>query len=252
MNKAQRQRQESPGSIDDKFFRLMVESVTNHAVIGIDLEGRILSWNAGAEKIFGYIEEKLVGNPLSILFTPEDRQGGAPERELVNARTRGSAEDFRWQVRKDGSRFWASGFVNPLRDEAGNLIGYVKVVYDATEKKLSEEAIRDSEADFRAIFELAGTGRAQADDHTFCPVGAIPLRPGDCPDVNPPINGTGYDLACVGNGQVGCGPVPAPQHGGVEQIRNLVPEAWWAGQARVHPGLHREVLAGPHSAERFS
>src|SRR5262249_42703212 len=78
----------------------------------------------------------------------------------------GSAEDFRWQVRKDGSRFWASGFVNPLRDEAGNLIGYVKVVYDATEKKLSEEAIRDSEADFRAIFELAGTGRAQADLRT--------------------------------------------------------------------------------------
>src|SRR5262249_37545126 len=85
---------------------------------------------------------------------------------IENARTRGSAGDFRWQMRKDGSHFWASGFVNPLRDEAGNFIGYVKVVHDATEKKLSDEAIRESEADFRAIFEIAGTGKAQADLRT--------------------------------------------------------------------------------------
>jgi PAS domain S-box-containing protein len=144
----------------------MVESVTDHAVIGIDLEGRILSWNAGAEKIFCYTKEEVVGNLFAILFTPEDRQSGIPERELENARTRGSAGDFRWQMRKDGSRFWASGFVEPLRDEAGNFIGYVKVVHDATEKKLADEALQKSEADFRAIFEIAGTGIAQADLQT--------------------------------------------------------------------------------------
>src|SRR5215510_6843957 len=166
MNKAQRQRQESLEALDNKFFRLMVESVTDHAVIGIDLEGRILSWNAGAEKIFGYTKEEVVGKHISILFTPEDRQSGVPERELENVKTRGSAGDFRWQMRKDGSRFWASGFVTPLKDEAGNLIGYVKVVHDATEKKLADEAIRNSEADFRAIFELAGTGKALADLRT--------------------------------------------------------------------------------------
>src|SRR5262245_52117024 len=163
MNKAQSQRQESPEALDDKFFRLMVESVTDHAVIGFDLEGRILSWNAGAEKIFGYAKEEVVGKHFAILFTPEDRQSGVPERELENARTRGSVGDFRWQMRKDDSRFWASGFVEPLRDEARNLIGYVKVVHDATEKKLADEALQKSEADFRAIFELAGTGIAQAD-----------------------------------------------------------------------------------------
>src|SRR5262245_36890428 len=163
MNKAQSQRQESPEALDDKFFRLMVESVTDHAVIGFDLEGRILSWNAGAEKIFGYAKEEVVGKHFAILFTPEDRQSGVPERELENARTRGSVGDFRWQMRKDDSRFWASGFVEPLRDEAGSLIGYVKVVHDATEKKLADEALQKSEADFRAIFELAGTGIAQAD-----------------------------------------------------------------------------------------
>jgi PAS domain S-box-containing protein len=166
MNKAQSQRQESPEALDDKFFRLMVESVTEHAVIGIDLEGRILSWNAGAEKIIGYTKEEVVGKHFAIFFTPEDRQSGVPERELENARTRGSVGDFRWQMRKDGSRFWASGFVEQLRDEAGHLIGYVKVVHDATEKKLADEALQKSEADFRAIFELAGTGIAQADPQT--------------------------------------------------------------------------------------
>jgi len=166
MNKAQRQRQESPEALDNRFFRLMVESVTDHAVIGIDLEGRILSWNAGAEIIFGYTKEEVAGKHFAILFTPEDRQSGVPERELESARTRGSAGDFRWQMRKDGSLFWASGFVNPLKDEAGNFIGYVKVVHDATEKKLADEALQKSEADFRAIFELAGAGIAQADLQT--------------------------------------------------------------------------------------
>src|SRR5262245_11649920 len=163
---AQRQRQESPEALDDRFYHLMVESVTDHAIFGFDREGRSLSWSAGAEKIFGYSKEEAVGKHISILFTPEDRQSGAPERELETARTRGSAGDFRWQIRKGGYRFWASGFVNPLTDEAGNLIGYVKVVYDATEKKKAEDSLAESEADFRAIFEIAGTGNAQADLRT--------------------------------------------------------------------------------------
>jgi PAS domain S-box-containing protein len=87
----QRQRQESPEALDDKFFRLIVESVTDHAVIGIDLEGRLLSWNAGAEKIFGYVKEEVMGKPFSILFTPEDRQSGVRLR-LLGLRLRLRAE----------------------------------------------------------------------------------------------------------------------------------------------------------------
>src|SRR5215813_9418685 len=165
-NRAQRQRQESPGAIDNRPFRLIVESVTDHAVVGIDLEGRIFSWNAGAEKAFGYLEDDIIGESFSTLFTAEDQRRGLPEQELRNAGNRGSAKYFRWQVRKDGSRFWNSGFLNPLRDEAGNPIGYIKVCHDDTEKKLAVDALQESEADFRAIFELAGTGKAQADLRT--------------------------------------------------------------------------------------
>jgi len=165
-NSARRQRQEFPRAIDDRLFRLMVGSVIDHGVIGIDLEGRIFSWNAGAEKLYGYLREEIIGESFSTLFTHENQQGGLPEHELRNAGTRGSAKHFHWQVRNDGSRFWSSGFLNPLRDEAGNLIGYIKVCHDFTEKKLAEEALQESEADFRAIFELAGTGKAQADLQT--------------------------------------------------------------------------------------
>ncbi|HEY6402392.1 MAG TPA: PAS domain S-box protein [Blastocatellia bacterium] len=167
MNKgAQRQRQESSLTPDDEICNLMVEKVTNHAIIGLDLEGRIFSWNMGAEKIFGYSKKEIIGKNFSILFTPEDRRLDMPGHELENARTRGAGEDFRWQLRKDGSRFWASGFVDPLRDEAENLIGYVKVAHDATERKLAEETLIESEADFRAVFNLAGTGKALADLRT--------------------------------------------------------------------------------------
>src|SRR5215813_849063 len=165
-NRAQRQRQESPGAIDNRPFRLIVESVTDHAVVGIDLEGRIFSWNAGAEKAFGYLEDDIIGESFSTLFTSEDRRRGLPDQELRNAGTSGSAKYFRWQLRKDGSRFWTSGFLNPLRDEAGNRIGYIKVCHDDTEKKLAVDALQESEADFRSIFELAGTGKAQADLRT--------------------------------------------------------------------------------------
>ena len=163
---ARRQSQEIPGALDNNIFRLMVEKMTNHAIIGIDPDMRIFSWNEGAEKIFGYPKKEIIGVSFSILFTSEDRQTGIPGQELEAARTRGTGEDYRWQMRKDGSRFWASGLVDALTDEAGNLIGYVKVLHDATKRKLAEEALKESEADFRAIFNLAGTGKALADLRT--------------------------------------------------------------------------------------
>jgi PAS domain S-box-containing protein len=94
MNKrTRRQKRESPRALGDKLFRLMVEKVANHAITGLDPEGRIFSRNAGAEKIFGYLKEEIIGENFSILFTPEDRRLGMPGQEFENARTGGGGED---------------------------------------------------------------------------------------------------------------------------------------------------------------
>jgi PAS domain S-box-containing protein len=95
----------------------------------------------GAELVFGYKEEEILGEDGSILFTPEDRRSGTPEQELKKAQTEGRAEDERWHMRKDGSRFWANGFVRPVRDEGGNLLGFSKVARDLTQRKRAEEAV---------------------------------------------------------------------------------------------------------------
>ena len=122
-----------------ELFRLMVGSVRDYAIFAISPEGRIGSWNAGAELIFGYQEEEAVGQGADIIFTPEDRERGAPEEELRKAAEEGRAEDERWHLRRDGTRFWASGMVTPLRDREGNLRGFVKVARDQTKRKLAVE-----------------------------------------------------------------------------------------------------------------
>jgi PAS domain S-box-containing protein len=121
-------REESSKRDDEKLFRLMVESMCDYSVIAIDPEGRILSWNRGAEKAFGYGKEEIVGESFAILFAPEDRIRGAPERELETAGREERAAEQGWRVRKDGSKFWVSDSIYALIDDAGNTIGYVKVM----------------------------------------------------------------------------------------------------------------------------
>jgi len=127
-------REEDSKRDGEKLFRLMVESVSDYSIFAIDPAGRILSWNKGAEEVFGYRKEEMVGESFAALFTPEDRSHGVPERELENARSEGRSRESRWHLRKDGSRLWVSGMVDPMEDETGNLIGYVKVARDATEE----------------------------------------------------------------------------------------------------------------------
>ena len=119
--------------------RLLVDNVEDYAILMVNPDGRVADWNVGAERIFGYREEEIVGEPFSILFTPEDIRSGAPERELRKAEEEGRAVDERWHMRKDGSQFWASGVVTPIRDDAGNLRGFAKVARDITERKRAEE-----------------------------------------------------------------------------------------------------------------
>jgi PAS domain S-box-containing protein len=139
-------------------YRLTVEATKDYAIFMIGTDGRISSWNMGAERVFGYSEEEIVGEDSSLLFTPEDRRRGAAEKEQRRAETEGRAENERWHVRKDGSRFWGSGFVRPVRNDTGVLCGFAKVVRDATEHKRAEEALRQAEEKYRSIFENAVEG----------------------------------------------------------------------------------------------
>jgi PAS domain S-box-containing protein len=128
-------------------FRLLVESVVDYAIFMLDPQGHIISWNAGAERIKGYRAEEIIGQHFSRFYPDEDNQRGKPERELVIAKAEGRIEDEGWRVRKDGSRFWANVVITALYDGAGELRGFAKVTRDITERKQTEERIRQSERD---------------------------------------------------------------------------------------------------------
>ncbi len=123
-------------------FRLMVSSVKDYAILMLDPQGLVASWNDGAERLKGYTENEILGRHFSTFYPPEDVASGRPEAELRLARDEGRFEDEGWRQRKDGSRFWASVIVTPMYDETGTLTGYSKVTRDITERKRSEERFR--------------------------------------------------------------------------------------------------------------
>ncbi|HLM02663.1 MAG TPA: PAS domain-containing sensor histidine kinase [Pyrinomonadaceae bacterium] len=130
-------------------FRQLLESVEDYAIFITNLDGVIETWNKGAEIIFGYTPEEAVGQFEAIIFTPEDRAGNVPEMEMKQARENGSAADERWHVRRDGTRFYASGFQTALY-ENGKLTGYAKIARDLTERISLEERLRQTNADLDA------------------------------------------------------------------------------------------------------
>ena len=140
----------SPG---EEQFRVFVESVRDYALLILDTEGRITTWNRGAEAIKGWTANEIIGQHFSSFYPPESVASGLPERELVGAAKLGSFEDEGWRVRKDGSRFWANVIITALRDSDGTLIGYAKVTRDLTERRKHEDSLRDSEARFRTLVE---------------------------------------------------------------------------------------------------
>src|SRR5216683_1939548 len=128
-------------------YRLMVSSVRDYAIIMLDPAGRVESWNAGAEAIKGYKADEILGHHISFFYTPEDLAADKPKRLLHLAAQDGRVEDEGWRVRKDGTRFWASVIIEPIRDNDDQLIGFVKVVRDLTEKRNAEaERIRLAQA----------------------------------------------------------------------------------------------------------
>ncbi|HEU4494329.1 MAG TPA: PAS domain S-box protein [Rubrobacteraceae bacterium] len=129
-------------SESEERFRLLVEGVKDYAIFMLDPEGRITTWNPGAQRIKGYEAEEIVGEHFSIFYTDEDIERGHPEEELRVAADGGSYEEEGIRVRKDGSTFWANVLITALRDDAGNLRGFAKVTRDITARKEAEERER--------------------------------------------------------------------------------------------------------------
>ncbi|HVF90530.1 MAG TPA: response regulator [Blastocatellia bacterium] len=123
-------------------YRLFVENAVDYSIFLMNTEGVVTSWNSGAERIQGYSEEEIIGRHFSIFHLPEDRAGGLWKRELEVAARDGSFKVEHWNVRKDGSRFWASVVLTALKGADGSLQGYCKVIRDHTERKI-EEAERE-------------------------------------------------------------------------------------------------------------
>jgi len=123
---------------------LFLSSTEDYGIILLDPQGRVERWSRGAERLFGYSADEIVGTPGHVIFVPPDRKAGVPEVELQQAAVGGRAEDERWHVRKDGSRFWASGVMIALK-ENGDLRGFAKVVRDFTERRRLDEAVRQTQ-----------------------------------------------------------------------------------------------------------
>ena len=138
----ERRRAEAVLRQNEERLRLMVDSVKDYAIIMLDREGRVISWNAGAERTKGYRAEEILGRHFSRFYPPEDVAQGKPEWELERAMRDGQFEDEGWRVRKDGSRFWANVVITPVRDAQQVLVGFAKVTRDATERRRTEAEIR--------------------------------------------------------------------------------------------------------------
>jgi PAS domain S-box-containing protein len=162
---AHRKRVEQALRDAEENLRLMVESIKDFAIFTVDPDGHVVSWNSGAEQLFGYSEADIIGQKLGLLFPPEDRAAGVPEQETAAAAAKGRATDERWHIRRDGSRFFASGVLAPIFDEDRKLRGFTKIARDITRRKEAEEAVREAAVRLRAIVDTAADGIITIDEH---------------------------------------------------------------------------------------
>jgi PAS domain S-box-containing protein len=144
---------QSSGRGDDSALRLLVQHVVDYAIYLIDPNGFVTTWNLGAEKIKGYRPEEIIGAHFSRFFTPEDRARGFPELALATATREGRFESEGWRIRKDGARFWALAVIDAIRDDEGRLVGFAKITRDITERHMAQQALQESEAQFRRLVD---------------------------------------------------------------------------------------------------
>jgi PAS domain S-box-containing protein len=135
-------------------FELLAAAATEYALLMIDPEGRLLCWNPGAEGLFGYRPDEVIGQHFSVFFSPEDVRNGQAEHELKTARSDGRADSVRWQLRKDGTGFWCQGTMTPLLDANKQLRGFARMMHDLTGSRL--QAAETKRAD-----DLAAANRSK-------------------------------------------------------------------------------------------
>jgi PAS domain S-box-containing protein len=139
----------------ERRFRLLVQGVTDYAIYMLDPTGMVINWNPGAQRIKGYAREEILGQHFSRFYTDEDRQKEIPHKAIETAARTGKYEAEGWRVRKDGTRFWASGVINAIRDADGNLVGFAKVTRDLTDRRAAEERLLQSQK-MEGIGQLTG------------------------------------------------------------------------------------------------
>lgn len=132
---------------DEKQFRILLDSLQNHAVLALDPEGRVTSWNAGAKRVTGYHDFEVMGQHFSRFYLEEDLDSGKPEQALQLAAAEGQYEEEGWRLRKDGSKFWANTVLTVLRDDGGRLIGFAEVTRDITERMLKQQTLQETQRD---------------------------------------------------------------------------------------------------------
>ena len=155
---------ESRVRASEERLRFLILSAIDYAILTMKDDGRIDSWNPGAERMFGYRTEEIIGKDAAVLFTPEDRQRGVPEQELATARATGKADDERWHLRKDGTRFYCSGVMTRIGD--GPTLGFAKIARDLTSQRQAEDNLQEAHTALEIrVAERTGELQAEVERH---------------------------------------------------------------------------------------
>ena len=156
---------------DDGRYRLLVDAITDYAIYMLDPDGRVTSWNAGAQRFKGYLADEIIGENFARFYSADDQAAGVPQMALAEAAREGRFEREGWRIRKDGARFWAHVIIDPIRTPDGEILGYAKITRDLTERRAAEESLRQSQEQFRrlvqgvtdyALYMLDETGRVSS------------------------------------------------------------------------------------------
>ena len=157
MKREPKTKSNSPAAVlgSQESYRQLVDSVTDYAIIMLDQDGHVVSWNPGAERIQGYTRKEIMGKHFGCFYTAEDVRRGLPDQELKKATKIGRVESEALRVRKDGTQFWANVILSPLRDQEGTVRGFAKATRDLTELKQAEGTARLASTYNRSLIDAS-------------------------------------------------------------------------------------------------